>query len=114
MQKLEDPEFGHAICLHCAIDQAKSAKDAIDRTRKYRHENKGEEAGQNFHSNVEEWHRKRFEIEAGMQLVEWRLYNELAHANDRTCSVVNYFRCPYTEERGSSTRAQLPAKSGRT
>jgi hypothetical protein len=27
------------------------------------------------------------------------MYNELGEANDRTCNVVNYFKCPYGEER---------------
>ena len=30
-----------------------------------------------------------------MQHAEWRTFNELAAANDRTCKVVNYFHCPY-------------------
>ena len=27
--------------------------------------------------------------------MKWLIYNELAEANNRTCDVINYFRCPY-------------------
>ena len=27
--------------------------------------------------------------------MEWRIYNELAEANNRTCEIINYFHCPY-------------------
>jgi hypothetical protein len=38
-----------------------------------------------------------------MREEEWRLYNEAAGANDRKCNVINYFQCPYGEERHSLT-----------
>jgi hypothetical protein len=36
-----------------------------------------------------------FRRQDAMQHAEWRIFNELAAANDRTCKVVNYFHCPY-------------------
>jgi hypothetical protein len=30
--------------------------------------------------------------------VEWRIYNELAEANNRTCEILNYFHCPCGDE----------------
>jgi len=30
-----------------------------------------------------------------MREVEWRIYNELAEANNRACEVMNFFHCPY-------------------
>lgn len=41
--------------------------------------------------------RSSFRKEDAMRLVEWRIYNELAEANDRTCQIMNYFRCPHGE-----------------
>jgi hypothetical protein len=34
-----------------------------------------------------------------MRDAEWRLHNEIAGAENRTCNVINYFRCPYGDER---------------
>jgi hypothetical protein len=33
-----------------------------------------------------------------MQQVEWRIFNELGGANNRTCEVMNYFNCPYGDQ----------------
>lgn len=72
MQELQDPLYGGEICwANCAIHQAQSAKKEIDRSTKYK----------------------------ALREVEWRVYNELGEANNRTCKVVNYFKCPYGEER---------------
>lgn len=101
MRKLEEPEFGNAICMRCAIHKAQQAKEAIDRKKKQWDETGGEEAKQKFYSEVGALNRRTFEREDGMQLVEWRLYNELAQANNRTCSVLNYFKCPHGPERRS-------------
>jgi hypothetical protein len=99
MRKLEEPEYGNEICWRCAIHQAESAKEEIDRAKKRWDENGGEEAKLKFYSEVGALNRRTFERQDGMRLVEWRLYNELAKANNRTCSVVNYFKCPYGPER---------------
>jgi hypothetical protein len=39
-----------------------------------------------------------------MRQVEWRIHNELAEANNRTCEVVNYFHCPYRDARDQLLR----------
>jgi len=40
-----------------------------------------------------------FRKEDAMRQAEWRIYNELGEANNRTCEIVNYFRCPYGDAR---------------
>jgi len=32
-----------------------------------------------------------------MRQVEWRINNELAEANNRTCEILNYLHCPYSD-----------------
>jgi hypothetical protein len=34
-----------------------------------------------------------------MRETEFRLYNETEGVNNRTCGVINYFKCPYGNER---------------
>ena len=40
-----------------------------------------------------------FRKEDAMRQAEWRIYNELGEANNCTCEIVNYFRCPYGDAR---------------
>ena len=90
MSKLQDPDYGGDICWRCAIHQAQSTKHELDQSTKYleEEENKNpKEISPNAKRNN------------ALKEVEWRIYNELAQANNRTCAVVNYFKCPYGKER---------------
>lgn len=91
MQELQDPLYGGEICwVNCAIHQAQFAKKEIDRSTKYWEEEGG---------HVDKEIRVRVEKHKAFQEVEWRVYNELGEANNRTCKIVDYFKCPYGEER---------------
>jgi hypothetical protein len=90
MSELEGPYYGGEICWNCAIYQAQSLKKEIDHSTKYREEEAGE-GSKEVRASVEK--------NEAFSIVEWRGYNELGEANSRTCKVVNYFKCPYGEER---------------
>jgi hypothetical protein len=90
MHELQDPLYGGEICWNCAIYQAQSAKKEIDPSTTYWKEEVGE-ASKEIRVSIEK--------DKAFQEVEWRVYNELGEANNRTCKVVNYFKCPYGEER---------------
>lgn len=90
MSELEDPYYGGEICWNCAIYQAQSAKKEVDRNTEYWKEEIG---------NLPKEMRVSVERDQALRDVEWRVYNELGEANNRTCKVVNYFKCPYGEER---------------
>jgi hypothetical protein len=38
-----------------------------------------------------------------MRQTKFQLYNETAGANNRTCAIINYFKCPYGKERDELT-----------
>jgi len=99
MQKLEDPTYGRMICWSCAIHQAQRAKKEIDRDKQYWQENGGEEAREKWYEKVGEPNRTSFRKDDATRQVEWRIYNELAEANNRTCETINYFQCPYGDAR---------------
>ena len=100
MQELQDPLYGGEICwMNCAIHQAQFAKKEIDRSTKYWEEQGEEAAKERLRKNWGEKFSSSIEKNEAFQEVEWRVYNELGEANNRTCKVVDYFRCPYGEER---------------
>jgi hypothetical protein len=98
MEELEDPFYASTRCGHCAISQAQRAKKEIDRQDRYWQEQGGETAKEEWYQEAGEPYATRFRKQDAMQQVEWRIYNELGAANDRTCEVVNYFHCPYGDE----------------
>ena len=95
MEKLEDPTYGNAICWSCVIHQAEHAKKELDRHDRYWQENGGEAAKERWYKEAGEPYASSFRKEDAMRQVEWRIYNELAEANNRTCETLNYFHCPY-------------------
>lgn len=99
MVELRDPTWGNTICSGCAINRAQEAKNVLDREAKYWEENGGETAKEEQLRTLGEQIRLSSEKEEGMQEVEWRFYNERGGANDRSCNVINYFNCPYGNER---------------
>lgn len=90
MGELQDPLYGSEICWNCAIHQAQHTKKEIDSNTKYWAKEKGK---------VSKEIRLGVERNEALRDVEWRVYNELGEANNRTCKVVNYFKCPYGKER---------------
>jgi hypothetical protein len=95
MQKLEDPTYGKMVCCSCVIQRAQDAKKELDRHNRYWQENGGETAKESWYQEVGEPHTSSFRKQDAMRQVKWRIYNELAEANNRTCEIHNYFRCPY-------------------
>lgn len=104
LEKIEDPAFGTSRCYHCAIYQAQDLKKEIERGQKYWQENGGgEEAKKKFYEECGEPRASEFRRQDAMREAQWRLYNEAAGAENRTCSVINYFQCPYRDERQTLT-----------
>jgi len=95
MEKLQDPTYGKTICWSCVIHQAEYAKKELDRHDRYWQENGGEAAKERWYKEAGEPYTPSFRKEDAMQQVEWRIYNELAEANNRTCETGNYFHCPH-------------------
>jgi hypothetical protein len=98
LEKVKDPEYAKDRCHHCAINQAQDLKKELDRRERFWEQNGGEEAREKFYEKCGEPKASEFRREDAMRIVEWRLYNEAAEANNRTCSVLNYFHCPYDQE----------------
>lgn len=97
--KLEDPELGRHTCYDCAINQAQGCKAEIERGKKFWEDQGGEEGKQKFYEKCGEPKTSEFRRQEGMENVKWRIYSELAGANNRTCQIINYFKCPYEDER---------------
>lgn len=95
LEKLEDPTYANMLCWSCVITKAQDAKKELDRHARYWKENGGEAAKESWYKEVGELTASNFRKEDAMQQVEWRIYNELAEANNRTCEIMNYFHCPY-------------------
>jgi len=95
MEKLEDPTYGKMICWSCVIHRAQDAKKELDRPGRYWQENGGEAAKERWYQEAGEPYTSSFRKQDAMRQVEWRIYNELAEANNRTCEILNYFHCPY-------------------
>ena len=100
--KLEDREFGKMICMDCIINLAQDAKREIDRFSDYWRMNLGEPAKQKHLEEIGERSRLSYLKEDAMHEVHYRLYKDVAE--DRTCGVINYFKCPYGEQRNSLTK----------
>jgi hypothetical protein len=98
MEKFEDPLYGRDRCWWCTIHQAGLVKKEIDRLERYWQEHGGEDGKKEHDELLGEPYASDFRRDDAMRQVEWRVYNELGGASDRTCEVVNYFRCPYGDE----------------
>ena len=90
----------------CAIDRAQRARKEIDREDRYWLE-QGEGGKEAFYRDCDPQNAKVFQKQDAMREVEWRIYNELAAARNRTCEVVNYFRCPVRRRVASTPTGRL-------
>jgi len=97
--KLQDPAWGNQICWSCVVHQADYVKGQIDRFAKYWEENGGEAGKEERFVEMGEEYRLSYEKDDALRDVHWRVFNELGEANNRTCKVVNYFKCSYGEKR---------------
>jgi len=95
MEKLEDPTYGKMVCWSCVIHRAQDAKKELDRHDRYWQENGGEAAKEEWYKEAGEPYTSSFRKEDAMRQAEWRIYNELAEADNRTCETINFFHCPY-------------------
>jgi len=95
LEKLQDESYGKLICWRCAISLAQDAKKELDRHERYWQENGGEAAKEAWYKEVGEPRASNFRKDDDVRQVKWRIFNELAEANNRTCKIQNYFRCPY-------------------
>jgi len=88
-------------CNSCAIQNTQQVKESIER---YGWANRGgEEAREKFYKTCAPYLVLEFRRQDAMRQTQLRLYNEAAGANNRTCDVINYFKCPYGDERGPLT-----------
>ena len=99
MEKLQDPTWGNQICWSCVVHQADHAKQQIDRFTKYWEEHGGETAKEQHFQEMGEKFRLSYQKEEALRDLDWRVFNELGEADNRSCKVVNYFKCPYGEKR---------------
>ena len=104
LEKLEDATYGKMVCWGCVIQRAQDAKKELDRHNRYWQENGGETAKERWYQEAGEPYTSSFRKQDAMRQVEWRIYNELAEANNRTCEVMNYFHCPYSDARDQLLR----------
>jgi hypothetical protein len=101
LRKLEDPTLGQILCYQCAINNAQQVGETIERFG-WDHRG-GEKAREEFYKTCPPSHVIEYRREDAMRQTQFRLYNEAAGANKRTCNVLNYFKCPYGEERDQLT-----------
>lgn len=92
--KLEDKGYGEAICGNCAINLAHEAQQDISE-----HEER-EKAGYEGLKDPSPEEKAQTAREKAMRVLRHALYDDGGKARGRTCQVVNYFKCPYHEERG--------------
>jgi hypothetical protein len=97
LEKLEDPTYARLVCSSCVITEAQDAKKKLDGENLYWQKNGGEAAKESWYKEVGEPKASSFRKQDAIQQVKWRIYNELAEANNRTCEVMNFLRCPYGE-----------------
>ncbi len=111
LTKLEGSLFGQMTCTRrCAIKHAQEARKEIERDKEQWAKQGGEEVREKFYENCGEAAASDFRRQHGMQKTEFRLYNEIAGAKNRTCEIINYFRCPYGNERDQLTEAGYKAQ----
>jgi len=99
LEKLEDATYGKMVCWGCVIQRAQDAKKELDRHTRYWQENGGETAKERWYQEAGEPYTSSFRKDDAIRQVEWRIYNELAEVNNRTCEILNYFHCPYRDAR---------------
>jgi len=104
LEKLEDPTYGKSVCWSCVIRQAQEAKKILDRYERYWQEHGGEAGKAQHYQELGEPYASDSQREDEIRQVEWRIYNELAEANNRTCKTLNYFHCPYGNARDQLLR----------
>lgn len=92
--KLEDKEYGAAICGNCAINLAQEAQQDINERKQ-----EGEEAERENLQDATADERAQAAREEAMRTVHHAFYDDGDGANGRSCHIVNFFRCPYSEER---------------
>jgi hypothetical protein len=96
LDKLEDPTYARMVCCtSCVIHQAQGAKKELDRHDRYWQENGGEAAKERWYQEAGEPYTSSFRKDDAIRQVEWRIYNELGEANNRTCEAMNFYHCPY-------------------
>ena len=97
------------ICTRrCAIKHAQDIRKEIERDKEH-WAKQGEDAQEKFYKTCDEATATAFRRQAGIRKTEYRLYNETAGANNRTCDVINYFHYPYGNERAQLTEAGYKA-----
>jgi hypothetical protein len=101
LTKLEDPNFGQTICGNCAIKYAQHARK--DDARNDWADRGGIEAREKFYATCNPQSAKKFRLQGGMKKTEINLYDAIG-ANGRSCDIVNYFKCPYPDERDDLTK----------
>jgi len=97
LHKVKDPEYGKHLCSDCIIKLVQDAKHDIERFRKYWAEHGGEEAKRKDMEETSEPYRLKFLKEEAMRQVRYRVYE--GDGEEPTCDVINYFKCPYAEDR---------------
>lgn len=90
----EDKGYGEAICGNCAIKLVQEAEREIKE-----HEQKGEKTGHESLRKAIPDESAQTAREEAKRVLRHAFYDDGAGANGRTCQVVNFFKCPYRNER---------------
>ncbi len=97
MEELQDADYGRDRCGSCAIYEAEPVRKEIERKEKFWRED--DEGGKEArYQSVGETYASEFRKDDAMEQVHLRILDEFAGAKKRTCSVVNYLRCPFGKE----------------
>ena len=93
--RLEDSTYAWQVCMSCAIHNAQGMKQVIDRAKEHWAKQGGK---QKFYDCCEKAEAEKFRLNDAIEQMKFRILNEQAGANDRTCDVLNFFNCPYGKE----------------
>lgn len=97
LHKVQDPQYGKMLCGKCMINLMQEAKHDIERFRAYWDEHGGEAAKKRHLEEMGERYRSSSLKEEAMREVRYRIHG--GDGEEPTCNVINYFKCPYSEDR---------------
>jgi hypothetical protein len=93
--ELEDATYAWQICTSCPIHKGEEMKKEMDRMSEHWEKQGGKEK---FYDRCAKSDAERFRRQDAIEQVKFRILNEHAGARNRTCTTLNFFKCPYGEE----------------
>ena len=93
--KLEDPTYAWQVCVSCAAQEVGEMKKKFEKDREHWARQGGKEK---FYQSCEPSRANQFRLQDAIEQMKYRILNEHAGANNRTCTLLNFFKCPYGKE----------------